>query len=384
MRNHFGLGLGLAGMLLFAGEATALDVCDALGLSGLTISSDDQTLNIAGGVQYEFRWGDYRGDPPDADCYDDEWDVGNLVRFSNMRVKLDPGFLFTAPDPVGLLESGAPAAVPGYTVPVNYSGFKLGVGLDTRMTFDGFVPMDLSLGFEFGQMTGRGHEGLRTGSYGIPSVGLIDGSGVGTVTQIDSSDLTYNRTFGGFDKQVHMPLFGGEHEWMGYDTAYVGYLIGGTRIGMINETQQTRLLTNAGTLNYDTTYNGGYAGAYLGLGIDKSMQMPGSDLMIGGHASLTGGFDMHRYRATASVGGTAVAPSTNTYDVSDWVPTVKLGGGLSLGKDGWLAGIDAAVSSGYYPTLRTQHSASNVHVAPTLDVFGAATGEVSGYLRFRF
>ncbi len=112
--------------------------------------------------------------------------------------------------------------------------------------------------------------------------------------------------------------------------------------------------------------------------------MPGSDLMIGAHASATAGFDMHRYRATASVGGAGVTASTNTYDVSDWVPTLKIGGGLSVGKDGWLAGIDANVSSGYYPTLKTQHSVSNVHTAPTLDVFGPATAEVSGYLRFRF
>lgn len=383
MTKRLGFILSTMTIALLATDARALDTCDALGLSGLTISSDEP-LQISGGVNYEFRWGDYRGDPPDDYCYDDEWELASLVRFSNMRVRLDPGFLLTAPDPIGLLESGAPAMVPGYTLPMNYSGFKLGVGIDTRMQFDGFVPMDLGLGFEFGQITGRGQEGLRTGSYGIPSVGVVIGSPVGTITTISSTDAAFSRTFGGFDKQVHMPLFGGEHEWMGYDTAYVGYLIGGTRFGMLNETQQTRLVTNVGTLNYDTTYNGGYAGAYLGLGMDKSMQMPGSDLMIGAHASLTGGFDMHHYRATASIGGTAIGASTNTYDVSDWVPTLKLGGGLSIGKDGWLAGIDAAVSSGYYPTLRTQHSVSNVLNPPALDVFGAATGEISGYLRFRY
>ncbi len=38
---------------------TNLDVCDALGVSGLTISSDTNCLQITGGVSYEFNWGDY-------------------------------------------------------------------------------------------------------------------------------------------------------------------------------------------------------------------------------------------------------------------------------------------------------------------------------------
>lgn len=38
---------------------TTLDVCDALGLTGLTISSDTNCLQLSGGVYYEFFWGDY-------------------------------------------------------------------------------------------------------------------------------------------------------------------------------------------------------------------------------------------------------------------------------------------------------------------------------------
>jgi len=39
---------------------TSLDVCDALGLSGLTISSDTNCLQITGEVKYKFVWGDYK------------------------------------------------------------------------------------------------------------------------------------------------------------------------------------------------------------------------------------------------------------------------------------------------------------------------------------
>jgi hypothetical protein len=38
---------------------TSLDVCDELGLSGLTISSDDNCLVITGKVSFEYDWGDY-------------------------------------------------------------------------------------------------------------------------------------------------------------------------------------------------------------------------------------------------------------------------------------------------------------------------------------
>ena len=41
------------------GVLTSLDVCDALGLSGLTISSDTNCLQITGEVKYKFTWGDY-------------------------------------------------------------------------------------------------------------------------------------------------------------------------------------------------------------------------------------------------------------------------------------------------------------------------------------
>ncbi len=48
------------------GVLTSLDVCDALGLSGLTISSDTNCLQITGEVKYVFKWGDYNV-PTDVD-----------------------------------------------------------------------------------------------------------------------------------------------------------------------------------------------------------------------------------------------------------------------------------------------------------------------------
>jgi hypothetical protein len=55
-------GLSTGAFAADLGVLTSLDVCDALGLSGLTISSDTNCLQITGGVEYEFVWGDYNGD----------------------------------------------------------------------------------------------------------------------------------------------------------------------------------------------------------------------------------------------------------------------------------------------------------------------------------
>ena len=53
-------GLTTAGYAADLGVVTSLDVCDELGLSGLTISSDDNCLVVTGGVTFEYDWGDYK------------------------------------------------------------------------------------------------------------------------------------------------------------------------------------------------------------------------------------------------------------------------------------------------------------------------------------
>ena len=52
-------GLSTAGYAADLGVVTSLDVCDELGLSGLTISSDDNCLVITGNVTFDYQWGDY-------------------------------------------------------------------------------------------------------------------------------------------------------------------------------------------------------------------------------------------------------------------------------------------------------------------------------------
>jgi hypothetical protein len=56
-------GLSTAGYAADLGVLTSLDVCDSLGISGLTLSSTDNCLAITGNVSYEFSWGDYNDAP---------------------------------------------------------------------------------------------------------------------------------------------------------------------------------------------------------------------------------------------------------------------------------------------------------------------------------
>ncbi|MBS3848898.1 hypothetical protein KD146_09360 [Devosia sp. BSSL-BM10] len=57
-------GLSTAGFAADLGVLTSLDVCDDLGLSGLTISSDTNCLQISGGVEYEFNFGNFNLSTP--------------------------------------------------------------------------------------------------------------------------------------------------------------------------------------------------------------------------------------------------------------------------------------------------------------------------------
>ena len=70
-------GLSTAGYAADLGVLTSLDVCDSLGLSGLTISSDDNCLQISGSVSYEFKWGDYEDGALLINTADGDFNVAN-------------------------------------------------------------------------------------------------------------------------------------------------------------------------------------------------------------------------------------------------------------------------------------------------------------------
>src|SRR5690606_31543900 len=74
-------GLSTAGFAADLGVLTSLDVCDSLGISGLTISSSTNCLAISGSVEYNFTWGDYAGVIGGTDTLDWESEVEAWVQF---------------------------------------------------------------------------------------------------------------------------------------------------------------------------------------------------------------------------------------------------------------------------------------------------------------
>ena len=79
-------GLSTAGFAADLGVLTSLDVCDSLGISGLTISSADNCLAISGKVSYEFNWGDFNG----------TWGPGVVTNAGTRNVAAPDSFAGTA------------------------------------------------------------------------------------------------------------------------------------------------------------------------------------------------------------------------------------------------------------------------------------------------
>ena len=79
------------------GVLTSLDICDSLGLSGLTISSDTNCLQITGEVKYAFSWGDYSGDSDTViSTMDDAWDADASDDAPDWNSRFDAWIKFVA------------------------------------------------------------------------------------------------------------------------------------------------------------------------------------------------------------------------------------------------------------------------------------------------
>jgi hypothetical protein len=88
-------GLSTAGYAADLGVLTSLDVCSDLGITGLVLSSSDNCLQITGGVEYEFNWGDFTADG------DGDGDADESALVVNTPIGGSTGFDDEADVPVG-------------------------------------------------------------------------------------------------------------------------------------------------------------------------------------------------------------------------------------------------------------------------------------------
>ena len=77
------------------GVLTSMDACDAVGLTGLSISTEN-CLQVSGGVEYDFTWGDYRlGSDTDVEVPAGTVDyVGADYGYNNWESKVDAWLKF--------------------------------------------------------------------------------------------------------------------------------------------------------------------------------------------------------------------------------------------------------------------------------------------------
>lgn len=114
-------GLATTGFAADLGVVTSLDVCDELGLSGLTISSDDNCLVITGGVTVEYSYGDYSAIATPYQTFDRNganvtYDEGNAIADSAFDVDAWLQFVATADSDFG------PASATIKLLAENYNG----------------------------------------------------------------------------------------------------------------------------------------------------------------------------------------------------------------------------------------------------------------------
>jgi hypothetical protein len=250
------------------GDDRGRNLCDALGLSGLTISSDTNCLQITGSVQYEFLWGDYDGRSGNAQQLTDILHGGTSISAVPYFVYQTPTFLGwgVTEQPLGTLLN------PAFDVGSSHQGFGATIGIDPGFDF-GMVRID-GLNFNVerttAHATGGGMQFLN--GFGVSSVGNTPGVYIGFPTDVISYDYQSLRTFAGFDAQFGVPLIAAT----GGTTPFVLSLDFGVNAGAFSQTDNMVINTstplfgvNAGsTIIYDTALNGTTFGGTVGLGIE--------------------------------------------------------------------------------------------------------------------
>lgn len=144
-------GLSTAGYAADLGVVTSLDVCDELGISGLTISSDNNCLVISGGVAFSYSFGQYEDD-----------------RYTYVQAN---GNAFVATWP------GVPPAYPGII-------YNAGDNLDSDVDVDAWLKFVATADSDFGPATAtiklisENNKGTVDGSVGVDEAWV----GVGDTT----------------------------------------------------------------------------------------------------------------------------------------------------------------------------------------------------------
>lgn len=382
-------------------EVDRRSLCDALGLSGLTISSDDNCLQIGGSVTYEFQWGDYRGEDRTDRTGSDASDTGDSlgeafeaigdetplrVGQAPRGIELDgtgggfqtrsaPGlspfeFTFdTAYNGGGTVQRGAfstevggTLVVPAYEFDTSYSGFGIRATLSTELSFGGFSSILLSAGLGYESATTEARDSdVAFPEFGIPGVSPTPGTNINSPTDMTSFEFRGERDQLSAHVELGVPVFGGRMMLtdslpeLEYQTGFLG----GIRGGSFHQMEWTQALTDtpafgvnsAAISTYTTNFSGMFTGLYGGLFLREEMALPDTELFLQKSASLSAGFSHYSLSVDDSVeadglGGLLSVSQTNTFEHSASIPYLALDMSLGVGNANWTAGIKVGASLG--------------------------------------
>lgn len=331
------------------------------------------------------------------------------IALSRFRFTLGTNYLATGQFSRGFLatEVGGSLVNPAYTLDYKMSGYTTKFGLDSSLSYDKFSPFKLSVGLEFGSLSGSGSTGgFGLDEFGAPSVGVNPGYYfVNSPTDVLGTEFNVDRSFGALSTRLSFPLMKGEYSFnragpgiSGLD--YNVYAIAGKRLGWLNQTEETFIETDTpvyggnslSQIRYDTQFDGGFFGLQAGLGVDKRMPLDGRDgLAIQESFSALVGYDHYRFNVTDSIdaylmNGLYTDNTSNSFDVSAGVPTFQAMGSVGIGDGKWYAGLRAAVSAGLHPDFDYNRPDSDQAGAldPTLDLKPGWSYEFGAQFKYSF
>ena len=269
-------GLSTAGFAADLGVLTSLDVCDTLGLSGLTISSDTNCLQISGGINYEFNWGNYRDVYVVTDTLNGSRDtlgagagpLGDLDWESQVEYWLK--FVGTAPSDFG----------PAKAVIKIKEISETRVQNETLMAGDDAQPLKLDEAY-----------------VSVGDTTVIMAGKKGSIANFgDDEPFNFLGLFGSdaADKGVDWDILDGNQDVGGHVIQVVSDLGNGVNVGVGLENLDDTLIPWAGTLVGVVSYSGEGITAHV-TGLAGGI-LDGSVTSYAMHAGFTGTFDAFKVR----------------------------------------------------------------------------------------
>lgn len=297
--------------------------------------------------------------------------IGDDLVLSDMRYDLNPRIGFYSPFQRDFLETNGGATNPALTLNVPSAGFELGFNLGAKIEYGKFRPLDGDLNLSVGYQTGSASitdmsfpTGVGAPNTGGGVIGAYEGGPRSLTAEFD-----FNRTFASLDKRFGIPLGEGELDlgngFPSIDWRSSAYF--GGRGGVLNQNEVFAGETDTGsTVRYDTSIIGGFLGAYAGLGLDKAMDIPGSEFMLLENFHVAAGFNHYSLRTTDTLTATGgLVPNgtqSNTVMTNHLVPTLDFGAGIGLGKkDGMQFNLDFGATTGVNPPIGIKRPTSNVN-----------------------